>query len=333
MPPAYIALGSNLGKRQLALRTAIERLGQLPGTRVIAVAGFRETAPVGGPPGQGAYINSAAAIETELPPRQLLDALLNIEKQLGRDRSSEVRNGPRTCDMDLLLYGDAIFDEPGLTVPHPRLHQRAFVLEPLAEIAPQTRHPVFQRSIQSLLEALPPTWEIATALGTLPIARARPDDLETVRLLLVNASEWLESRGIRQWLDFRDARGVARLQRRLAQEDVYLAMHEKRAVASVTVDWQPMPLWQGLGGPGSPGYLHGLVVHRAAAGDGIGLALLQWAEQVLAAHGRTLARLDCVADNPGILNFYRRAGYEEHGVADHGPSRVMLFEKRLQRAG
>lgn len=149
---AYIALGSNLGKRQLALRSAIGRIGQLPGTRVLRVATFRETAPVGGPAGQGAYINGAVGVETELGARELLEALLGIERELGRDRTNEVRNGPRTADLDLLLYGDAVINEERLIVPHPRMHERLFVLEPLAEIAPDVVHPVLKETVRRLLE-------------------------------------------------------------------------------------------------------------------------------------------------------------------------------------
>ena len=150
---AYIALGSNLGKRQLALRTAIERIGGLRGTRVLKVATFRETAPVGGPPEQGPYINSAIAAETTLVPAVLLVALLSIERDLGRDRTGEVRFGPRVIDLDLLLYDDLIVHQPGLVVPHPRMHDRIFVLEPLAEIAPEVIHPVRKQSIRELLAA------------------------------------------------------------------------------------------------------------------------------------------------------------------------------------
>jgi 2-amino-4-hydroxy-6-hydroxymethyldihydropteridine diphosphokinase len=137
---AWIALGSNVGDRNAHLDAAVDALAALPGTRVLARSSWHETEPVGGPAGQGPYLNGAAAIETELDARALLAAMQRIEREQGRDRSGGVRNAPRTLDLDLLVYGDASadarIDEPGLEVPHPRLHEREFVLAPLAEIAP-----------------------------------------------------------------------------------------------------------------------------------------------------------------------------------------------------
>lgn len=129
MPTAYIGLGSNLGDREATIQAAI---AALPG--VVAVSRLRETAPFGvldQPP----FLNGAAVIETTLSPRELLDKLLAIERELGRERRE--RWGPRTIDLDLLLYGDAVVDEPGLTVPHPRLQERRFALEPLHELDPE----------------------------------------------------------------------------------------------------------------------------------------------------------------------------------------------------
>lgn len=151
MATAYIALGSNLGKRQTALRAALARIDTLPGTHVVAVATFRETEPVDAPAGSGAFINSAAKIETTLSPLDLLKALLEIESALGRDRSLPGVNIPRTIDLDLLLYGTETLQIPGLQVPHPRMHLRSFVLEPLAEIAPEAIHPVTGKTIRELL--------------------------------------------------------------------------------------------------------------------------------------------------------------------------------------
>jgi 2-amino-4-hydroxy-6-hydroxymethyldihydropteridine diphosphokinase len=129
---AYIGLGSNLGDREENLRHALERLSELGQVRS---SSFRETDPVG-ITDQPKFLNTAAELSTDLPARDLLKALLAIERDLGRDRSREERWGPRTLDLDLLLYGDEVIDEPGLTVPHPRLAERLFVLEPLHELAP-----------------------------------------------------------------------------------------------------------------------------------------------------------------------------------------------------
>jgi len=127
---AYVGLGANLGDREATIRRAVELLPD-----VVAVSTLVETDPVGFVD-QPRFLNGVAALETELAPRQLLDRLLAIERELGRTREGP-RFGPRTIDLDLLLHGDAEIDEPGLTVPHPRLHERRFVLEPLAELDPE----------------------------------------------------------------------------------------------------------------------------------------------------------------------------------------------------
>ena len=129
MTVAYVGLGANLGDREATIRAAV---AQLPG--VVAVSPLRETDPVG-VTDQPQFLNGVAALETELAPRELLDVLLAIERRLGRERRE--RWGPRTIDLDLLLYGDEVIDEDGLKIPHPRLHERRFVLEPLADLAPQ----------------------------------------------------------------------------------------------------------------------------------------------------------------------------------------------------
>jgi 2-amino-4-hydroxy-6-hydroxymethyldihydropteridine diphosphokinase len=133
MPRAYIGLGANLGDPSKQLLAAVAAFAGVPGTSLARRSSFYRSAPVGHAD-QPDFVNAVAEIETELPPRALLDALLQIEQTLGRSRS--FANAPRTLDLDLLLYGDTVLDEPGLHVPHPRMHTRAFVLAPLAEIAP-----------------------------------------------------------------------------------------------------------------------------------------------------------------------------------------------------
>ena len=134
MARAFVGLGANLGNREETIGRAVDLLGATPGVVVIATSSLRETEPVG-VVDQPRFVNGAVALESELLPRELLDRLLAIERELGRTRDGP-RYGPRTIDLDLLLYGDEIVDQPGLHVPHPRLHERRFALEPLAELDP-----------------------------------------------------------------------------------------------------------------------------------------------------------------------------------------------------
>ena len=133
MTVAYVGLGANLGPREITLQRAVELLAEVNGVDVLTVSQLRETEPVG-VVDQPRFLNGAVQVETTLTPRALLDMLFEIERALGRIR--EERWGPRTVDLDLLVYGDLSVDEPGLRVPHPRLHERRFALEPLAELDP-----------------------------------------------------------------------------------------------------------------------------------------------------------------------------------------------------
>jgi 2-amino-4-hydroxy-6-hydroxymethyldihydropteridine diphosphokinase len=140
MTRAYVGLGSNLGDRAQTLRDAVDALRAEDGVEVACVSSLVETDPVGFLD-QPRFVNGVAAVDTTLSARELLALLLEIERRFGRDREAVPAQGPRTLDLDLLLYGDSRMDEPGLEVPHPRLHERAFVLEPLAELAPGLRIP------------------------------------------------------------------------------------------------------------------------------------------------------------------------------------------------
>ena len=149
---AAIALGSNVGDREANFRQAIAGLKGLG--EVKAVSSFYETDPVGYTD-QPKFLNAAALLETELEPLPLLHALLEIERAAGRDRSIAPPKGPRTLDLDLLLYGDCVVSGPELTLPHPEMHLRRFVLEPLAQIAPRFVHPLLGKSVAELLQSMP----------------------------------------------------------------------------------------------------------------------------------------------------------------------------------
>jgi len=148
--PCAIALGSNLGDSYNILNAALQQLSECPGITLISSSSLYQTAPVGPP--QPDYLNACALLSTRLAPRDLLHTLLSIEQSFGRVRRE--RWGPRHLDIDLLFYGDQILTELDLQIPHPRLRERAFVLVPLAEIAPDWRDPVTDQSIQTLCEAV-----------------------------------------------------------------------------------------------------------------------------------------------------------------------------------
>lgn len=158
---AYLSLGSNIGDRDGHLRDAIARLAAEG--RVVAVSSFYETEPVE-VTDQAWFLNCAVALETTDTPEGLMAALLKIEREMGRQRVQ--RKGPRTIDLDILLFGDAIVDSSDLTIPHPALHRRRFVLAPLTEIAPDVRHPVLKKTIRELLDALPTGQEVRKTTKT-----------------------------------------------------------------------------------------------------------------------------------------------------------------------
>lgn len=146
---AFIGMGSNLGDREGYLCRGLELMRNTPGISIESVSGQMESAPVGGPEGQSEFLNSACCLRTSLSPRELLQRLLEIENECDRIRKEPW--GPRTLDLDILLYDDLIVSDPDLVIPHPLMHERLFVLKPLAEIGPDVMHPVLGLTIRALL--------------------------------------------------------------------------------------------------------------------------------------------------------------------------------------
>jgi 2-amino-4-hydroxy-6-hydroxymethyldihydropteridine diphosphokinase len=160
----YLSLGSNIGDREANLREALRRLSELGQVR--RTSRIYETEPMELKQ-QPWFLNCVAELETAKMPRQLLAAILSLERRMGRRRSATTQKGPRNIDIDVLLFGNSTINMPELTVPHPALHQRRFVLAPLAEIAGDEIHPVFKRSIRDLRDALPAAGAVRVFVGKL----------------------------------------------------------------------------------------------------------------------------------------------------------------------
>jgi 2-amino-4-hydroxy-6-hydroxymethyldihydropteridine diphosphokinase len=173
MARAFIGVGSNQGNRLAAISHAMRILARAPGVMLVQMATVAETKPVGGPP-QDDYLNTVIEVDVEHEPQVLLRLLQDIERQLGREPGGE-RWGPRPIDLDLLLFENRLIVDPLLQVPHPRLHERRFVLEPLAQIAPHLRHPVLQQTIADLLSQLPQEKSVQSFMSSMTCCRQIED--------------------------------------------------------------------------------------------------------------------------------------------------------------
>ncbi len=170
---------------------------------------------------------------------------------------------------------------------------------------------------------------LQTRMGRLLIVRAGEQDAESVIAVMRDAAQWLRSRGIDQWGWAFTEKGAELIHQRIQREEVYLAVYEGQRVATVCLQWQDKLIWDERGEDGQAGYVHGLAIMRRAGGQGVGQQLLAWAEVQIAARGRSLARLDCMADNPGLCAYYRCQGYRDLGVKHFRTTAARLFEKPI----
>ncbi|MBL8796479.1 MAG: 2-amino-4-hydroxy-6-hydroxymethyldihydropteridine diphosphokinase [Planctomycetia bacterium] len=243
---AFIALGSNLGDRHAYLLRALQLLRKNSRVRIERVSRFRETVPIGGPTGQGLYLNAAAQLQTDLAPAELLQLLLQVEQSLGRERL--VPDGPRTLDLDLLLYGDRILREAALIVPHPRMHERRFVLGPLAEIAPLQVHPVLGQPVAQLLAQLPPETDFGRELaGARAVVTGSTSGIgRAIALELAAGGADVLIHGRRSPAAAESVAAACRqrgVQSRVLLADLRDSVQSQQLVASAWKDWGRVDVW------------------------------------------------------------------------------------------
>jgi 2-amino-4-hydroxy-6-hydroxymethyldihydropteridine diphosphokinase len=241
MPTCLVGLGSNLGDRAAILNASVQSLNAEPDVAVIAVSRWIETRPVGGPSGQWAFLNGAVRLETSLPPENLLSILRRTETESGRDRRE--RWGPRTLDLDLLLYGDRVIDSPTLTVPHPRMAFRPFVLKPAAEIAGDMVHPTTGWTIERLWRHLCDARNYIALAGPALDGKRTPKALFATNVCDVTGATLLA--GFEDYLEYRLAEGSAGRAERVAIEFLERWAELLKAAPGEDARWHVSDFWFG----------------------------------------------------------------------------------------